>query len=38
MARTALWASDWAGSGREWMWSSMSVDLEILRVDLEGVG
>jgi len=38
MARTALWASDCAGSGREWMWSSMSVDLEISRVDLEGVG
>ena len=36
MARMAVWAWDWAGSGREWMWSRMSVVLGIERVCLGG--
>lgn len=36
MARMVAWAEDWAGGGREWMCSRMSVVLGIWRAVLRG--
>ena len=36
MARMLVWASDCWGSGREWMWSRISVLGEIDRAALSG--